>query len=111
MQLGLLVGAITGAVVGFVIFRFPPEGLSFPIGAILAFVLLGAMFGIWVSGMIGSGAPNSQLKEFEKSIAAGKILIMVDVPREKISEVRGIMKKRHPEADDRGIEPTIPAFP
>ncbi len=50
MQLGLLVGAITGAVTGFAVFSFPPEGMSFPVGVILTFILLGAVFGIWGFG-------------------------------------------------------------
>ena len=111
MELGLVIGGLTGILIGILVLQFPPEGLSVSLGAVLIFALMGAIFGIWVSGMIGLDAPNSQLKQFEKALARGKILMMIDVPQEKIDAVKAIMKKRHPEADAQGLEPTLPAFP
>ena len=111
MDLGLAIGGLTGFLIGIIVLQFPPEGLSVTMGAILIFALMGAIFGVWVSGMIGLDTPNSQLKQFEKALARGKILLMIDVPQDKIDTVKQIMKKRHPEADAHGLEPTLPAFP
>jgi hypothetical protein len=55
--------------------------------------------------------PNSRLKPFQKEIDAGKILLMIDVPPSRIEEIQDLVHRRHPEAADRGIEPTLPAFP
>jgi hypothetical protein len=61
--------------------------------------------------MVGVAVPNSRLRQFTQSIDEGKILLMVDVPEHRVDEVRALVNARHPEADDRGIDPHIPAFP
>ena len=40
-----------------------------------------------------------------------KILLMLDVPVSRYEEIRAIIARTHPEAADRGNEPTVPAFP
>jgi len=37
--------------------------------------------------------------------------VMADVPQHRVTEVREALHDRHPEAEDRGIDPHIPAFP
>ena len=68
-------------------------------------------FGAWVASMVGSAVPNSRLKQFAQVIEEGKILVMADVPQHRVNEVREQLNARHPEAEDRGIDPHIPAFP
>jgi len=111
MGLGLFVGSGTGAVLGLVLLWFPPSGLPVGLGAIPILAVFGAVFGIWVSGMIGMSMPNSQLKKFRHALARGKILMMVDVPRGKMAEVDRIMGKADLKAVNRGLEPEIPALP
>jgi hypothetical protein len=41
----------------------------------------------------------------------GKVLMIVDIPKDQVAEVSRKVKQHHPEADMRGLEPTIPAFP
>jgi hypothetical protein len=36
---------------------------------------------------------------------------MVDVPVGRVEEIEQMLARRHPEAVDRGVEPSIPAFP
>ena len=36
---------------------------------------------------------------------------MIDVPVERVDEIREIVKSHHPEAEDHGVEVMIPAFP
>jgi hypothetical protein len=55
--------------------------------------------------------PNSRLKSFESAIAAGQVLMLVDVPAGRVDEVRMLVAAHHPEARSSGMEPTIPAFP
>ena len=108
---GLVVGGVAGVVAGVAVMMFPPTGASMQLVTVLITAVLGAIFGVWVSSMIASSVPNTRLREFEHEIEAGKILLMVDVPATRVSEIRELLGKRHPEARVRGQEPTIPAFP
>lgn len=111
VEKGLSVGGGTGILAGLVAMTFPPAGLVIGGGAILGLGLFGAGFGAWMSGMIGVNIENSQLKEFEKAIEAGQLLLMVDVPVTRVDEITGLVKKHHPEAEVSGTEPTLPVFP
>lgn len=110
-ELGFSLGGATGVLAGLLAITFPPDGMALGGWTVLVTALAGAMIGAWVSGMIGTDAPNSQLKEFEQAIEQGQILMMVDVPKSKVETVTNMIKRHHPEADMHGIEPTIPAFP
>jgi len=55
--------------------------------------------------------PNSRLKQFERDIEAGRILLMVDVPPSRVEGIRDLLHRRHPEASGGAMEPTLPAFP
>lgn len=110
--LGLLAGAVTGALAGLMVFLFPPSGLAMGLGIILIMGVLGAIMGIWVSGMIGASTPSTHLEAFSDEIARGKVLLIVDVPRDRKDEISRMIRKHHPEADMRGMDPTAPSpFP
>ncbi|QBQ55590.1 DUF1269 domain-containing protein [Nitrosococcus wardiae] len=111
LERGVAVGGATGVLAGLVAVTFPPAEIILGGGAILAMSLAGAGFGAWFSSMIGSDAPNSQIKQFEKAIEQGELLMMVDVPKARVDEIDELVKKHHPEAEISGTEPTIPAFP
>jgi hypothetical protein len=111
VEKGIAVGGATGVVAGLVALTFPPAGLVLGGGAILGMGVVGAGFGAWVSGMIGISAENSQIHEFHDAIESGQLLLMIDVPKDKIDEITDLVKKHHPEAEIEGTEPTIPAFP
>ncbi|MBN9093294.1 MAG: DUF1269 domain-containing protein, partial [Pandoraea pnomenusa] len=72
---------------------------------------LGALFGAWVSSMIGVSVPNSRLKTFREPLERGMILLMVDVRDSRVDEIRDMLKAHHPEAHMEGVEAAIPAFP
>jgi len=78
---------------------------------ILAMALAGALVGAWSSSLVAVSVPNAQLKKFERALEQGQILLMVDVPRERVDEITDGIRRHHPEADAEGVEPTIPAFP
>jgi len=111
IEIGLSIGGATGVLAGLIAITFPPGGIALSGWTVLACALAGAVIGAWVSGMIGTDVPNSQLKEFDKAIEQGQVLMMVDVPKGKVEAVTNMIKRHHPEADMHGIEPTIPAFP
>lgn len=104
---GGLIGAVMGVVIGVIIVY----AMKVQLGAVLIGALVGAVLGAWVSSMVGLQVGNSSLKDFEKEVAEGKILLMLDVPASRYEEIRAIIARTHPEAADRGNEPTVPAFP
>ena len=110
-QVGIAIGGIVGAVAGAIVVFFPPEGVTLKLVTVLLVALAGALFGAWVSSMVASAVPNSRLKTFERDMADGKVLMMVDVPMRRVHEICELVSRRHPEALARGFEPTIPAFP
>lgn len=105
--LGLLIGGGTGALAGGVVMIFPPSGLAMGLGVVLGMSLLGAIMGLWAAGMIGSSTPSTHLEAFADEIARGKVLMLVDVPRNQVKEVSRMIRKHHPEADMRGTDPTM----
>ena len=86
-EMGLMVGGGVGIVAGVVVAMFPIVSDSPQWGLVGVLAVLGAVFGAWAASMIGSSAPNSRLRSFEKDIEAGKLLLMVDVPRGRVEEV------------------------
>jgi uncharacterized membrane protein YeaQ/YmgE (transglycosylase-associated protein family) len=108
---GLVIGGVMGAVLGAILVNFPFEGVSMEMVAVLVAAIIGALLGVWVSTMVGLQVPNSRLKAFEQEVQEGHVLLMLDVPSGRYDEVRAIIARTHPEAIDRGNEPTVPAFP
>ncbi len=111
VERGLAVGGATGILAGIAAVAVPGVGLALGGGAILGIGLAGAGLGAWVSGMIGISAPSSRLKDFERAIAQGELLMMVDVPKARVDEISELVRSHHPEAHIEGTEPVIPAFP
>ena len=110
-QMGLIIGAVVGAVAGGLLVMYPPEGVTLKLIAVLVVALGGALFGTWASSMVASSVPNSRLKPFDREMEAAKVRMMVDVPMRRVQEICELVTRRHPEAANRGFEPTIPAFP
>ena len=108
---GSLIGALLGALAGWLFAQFPLEGLRIGVGGILLFTAFGAGFGFFASTLVGTSLPNSYLRQFEREVADGRILVMVDVPLHRVEEVQDALQKKHPEATWRGIDPAVPAFP
>ncbi len=97
---GLFLGALIGALAAWLMAQFPLEGLEIRQGGILLIIAFGALFGVF-----------SKLRHFADEIDKGQILLMIDVPAQRVEEIQELLSRRHPEASNRGIEPTVPAFP
>jgi hypothetical protein len=110
--LGLLVGGGTGALAGLVVMLFPPEGLATGLGVVLGLSILGAIIGVWAASMIGSSTPNTHLDAFRDEVERGKILMIVDVPGNRVDDISRMIREHHPEADMRGVDQSYPVpFP
>lgn len=110
MERGLAIGGITGTLAGLVAVALP-TGMVLGGGAVLAIALAGAGIGSWLAGMIGLDVENSRLKNYQGSVEKGELLLMVDVPRDRVEDIHQRVQKHHPEAEFEGTDPTIPAFP
>lgn len=109
LEVGLITGGATGAVAGVIAALLATTGLGSG-GLILACALAGALVGAWASAMISTDVRNSRLRAFENAIDEGQILLMADVPKERVEEITDLVRS-HREAHPGGSEPTIPAFP
>lgn len=111
LESGMVIGAGAGLLGGILLVLFPPEGLQLQLIAILATAIGGAMFGAWASGMAGAAIPNSRLKMFQKGIDSGQVLLMLDIPLERVTEIEELIAGRYPGVRFGGVEPHIPVFP
>ena len=110
-QVGLGVGAALGAAAGALIaLSSLGEMVSKP-GLVAALAALGAAFGAWSASMIGASIPSRRLERFRPALARGEILLMADVPSQRVNEIEAMLHAKHQEGRDEGLEPNVPAFP
>ncbi len=98
LEWGVGIGGTAGLLSGLLAVTFPPAGLILGGQAILAGVLAGASFGGIVSGLVAADQPNHNLEAFEENIARGELLVLVDVPKIRVDDIKNIILKHHPEA-------------
>jgi surface antigen len=84
---------------GLLVVAFPPAGIVLGGGALLAGAAAGAVFGAMVTALLGSQEHNHKLDAFQRALASGQILLMVDVPRKREDGVKATILKHHPEAE------------
>lgn len=96
VEKGAAAGGVTGLLAGIAAVTFPPAGLVVGGGAILGMGLLGAGLGAWISGTLGSLASASQLRDLERAVEQGQLLMLVDVPKDR-AEAIGDLVRRHQE--------------
>ncbi len=106
---GLATGGAIGAIGGLVAMRV--AGAVFGGGAVVLFALIGAGLNGLLSAIAGSAFPNSRLVQFEKAIAAGEVLVMVNVESDQVDDVMKLIKAHHPEVEIETIEPRAPVIP
>jgi len=111
VELGIFVGGLTGFFAGLFIFKYTDSMTGFGVSIVPFLSILGALFGCWASSLVSLGVPNTQLKRFRGAIDRGKILVMVDVPKERVDEIKKLMHKQNPEAKQKGMDPMMPVFP
>ena len=112
IEQGLALGGATGLLAGVVAVTVPPAGLILGGGAVLlATTVAGAGIGAWSASLRALNIPNTQHRQFEEEIEAGKLLMIVDVPKDKVEEVRSRIGETHHEVRDGGVDRTIPHFP
>ena len=109
IEWGIGLGGAAGLLGGLLVVAFPPAGIVLGGGALLAGSIAGAGFGALVTALLGSQEHNHKLDAFQRALAAGQILLMVDVPRKREDEVKATILRHHPEAEIRSVRRTTKA--
>jgi hypothetical protein len=111
VERGLALGGSAGALAGLIAVALPPASTVIAGGVLLGSSLVGAGVGAWAGSLIGVSTPNSRIKQFEEAIESGHLLVLADVPKNRVAEIEARIKQHLPEVDIEGTEPIIPAFP
>jgi hypothetical protein len=98
-------GGAAGLLGGLIAVAFPPAGIVVGGGALVAGTVAGAGFGALVSALLGSQEHNHKLDAFKEALAAGQLLLMIDVPRTRVDEVKEAILGHHPEAEIGTVKP------
>ncbi len=96
--IGAALGAIAGFTAGLLGMYFPPPGLMLGWGVVLASSLAGITFGAFVSAMMKLHEHNHKLDRYHVDIEKGRILMMVDVPRNRVDDIKNMILEHHADA-------------
>jgi hypothetical protein len=100
LERGIALGGTAGLLGGMLVLAFPPAGLVVGGEALVAAVTAGgAGFGALAVGLISKSIHNKDLAAFESDIAHGRILLMVDVPRDQVEHWKQLILAHHPGAE------------
>ena len=111
VEQGVALGGTTGLLAGLVAVALPPASTVIAGGVLLATTLAGAGVGSWLGGMVGMNVGNRRIKEFEGAIEAGELLVLADVPANRVDELEKLIKQHIPQVEIEQTEPRVPAFP
>ena len=111
IQTGIPIGGLTGVLLGALAVSLGAISPGYEGVTIMLTVFAGIFLGAFASTLIAVNVPNTRHRKFEQEVSSGKILFIVDVPVEKVKQITELVTSHHPEADMRGVEPNIPAFP
>lgn len=112
---GFGLGALTGLAIGLLIAAMSLFGVSTemllntPYLALI--VIFGGLMGAFGAAIVGVAVPNPLLERFNRELDNGRILVMANVPRDRVDELRARVQKAAPDAEYCGLEPLKPAFP
>ncbi|MDB5797660.1 MAG: hypothetical protein JWP36_1562 [Paucimonas sp.] len=109
---GMAAGAILGLLLGlFVVWYFDLGSRSAQATAVVVAASAGLLFGGWAASLVAAALPNSRLKSFYDDLDQGRILMMVDVPASRVTEIERLLRERHPETRYGGRDWHTPVFP
>ena len=91
-------GAATGLLAGLGTI-IVPGGVAMRGGALLATMAAGAGVGTLMGSMVAVDIPNSRHQKFAKAIEEGMLLMLIDVPKDRVDEIEEMIAKHHPEAE------------
>lgn len=108
---GVSMGGAAGLLFGLGALAFPPAGFVIGGGGVLLIGMMSASLGGLLTGIAGAAYPNTRLNAFEHEIQLGKILVMVDVPKNRIVHFNNLIQQLDPAVEIEGFEPPAPLIP
>ena len=111
VERGIPIGGTAGLFAGLVAMAIPGFGGIVSGGALIAATLAGAGVGTLMGSMVALEIPNSRHKAFQDAIEKGKILMLVDAPKEQVGHITELVIRHHAEAELEDIEPRTPLLP
>ncbi len=109
LKKGAEYGGTIGLLFGLSALNLP--GVVLAGGALLAMGLVGAGMGACLGCLLGADKENVNVKALESAIREGQLLVMVDVPTERVGDFETLVKQRYPEAELKATESRVPDFP
>lgn len=104
LEQGIAMGAATGLLGGLVAMVLP-TGLVLGGAAVLAITLAGAGVGGLMSSMVGVDIGNRRIEQYRDAVEKGDLLLIIDVPRDRVVDVEALIKRHHPNAECEGVDP------
>lgn len=111
MERAIPLGGATGMLAGLAALVLEPHLVIAGGAVLLAASLAGAGVGVWLGGMVGLNKGSTRLKAFEDAIERGELLVLADIPRDRVEEIEQRVRQHLPTAQIEGTEPRVPAFP
>lgn len=72
------------------------------------FVLVAIMAATFVIGLLFTvKVPNTHVNDLHSALAHGEVLLMVDVPKNRVKDIEDLVHKHHPEAAVAGVGWTL----
>lgn len=100
---GVSMGGAAGLLFGLGALAFPPAGFVIGGGGVLLIGMMSASLGGLLSGMAGAAYPSTRLSAFEQEIRSGKILVMVDIPKNRTTHFNVLIQRLDPEVEIEGL--------
>ena len=104
LEQGIAMGAATGFLGGLVAMVLP-TGLVLGGAAVAAITLAGAGVGGLMSSMIGVDVANRRIERYRDAVETGELLLIIDVPWDRVEDVEALIKRHHPDAECEGVDP------
>jgi hypothetical protein len=107
LQRAIPVGGATGLLCGLVGLALEPHLVIAGGGILLATSLAGVGVGAYLGGMVGLNVGNTRHKAFEQAIERGELLVIADVPRDRVEDISERIREAHPQAEVKGTDPRV----
>ncbi len=89
---GAMFGLLFSAVLGVIIFFVLPENLKIHPAAVAGVLLLGLLFGVWSSSLVGMAFKNPIVEKYQNYAKAGHFLLIIDARPEQENNIIEVTK-------------------
>lgn len=95
---GLVIGGGAGLVLGFTLYQTTIYGIQFGLSTLVLLILAGVIIGGVAGKSFGEYSMSEQVEHYQQAINAGQLLVMVDMPVERVPECFKVIKHCCPKA-------------